>query len=261
MRLLLTLFGIINCLSVFGQGTSDFDTFLDKFNQPQQSLIQLSADELDRYFDVKLDSLTGGVASADRILFKTDHLIGIVCVVDCSAGGMCQYRELNVLDLKGHIRGRLSHFEYDFADCGYSKRQKCSFQSDTLIVVLERKEKYANCDEVVNRELLLKSYRILPDGKIEETEVRSVNSSREYYVTSTELLGKKDLVGKSKEELAIIRNEIFAAHGYVFKSKKWKTYFDEKPWYEAKYVDVTSYLSVIEKKNIDLLLQCEDRLK
>ena len=50
-----------------------------------------------------------------------------------------------------------------------------------------------------------------------------------------------------------MRNEIFADHGYIFKSQKWKDYFADKPWYTPRYEDVNDKLSVIEKINIQTI--------
>jgi len=62
------------------------------------------------------------------------------------------------------------------------------------------------------------------------------------------------------EDLDIMRNEIFAEYGYIFKSKKWKNYFSNKPWYKPKFENVDDFLTEIDKANIDLILKVKEIL-
>lgn len=73
-------------------------------------------------------------------------------------------------------------------------------------------------------------------------------------------LAKAELNGKSTEELRIMRNEIFARHGYIFKSEDLKEYFASKEWYEPLYQDVTELLTESDKKNIQLIVEQEKSL-
>jgi hypothetical protein len=54
-----------------------------------------------------------------------------------------------------------------------------------------------------------------------------------------------------------MRNEIFARHGYIFKTNDMKLYFESQAWYSPKYEDVTSFLTEIEKGNIELIKRYE----
>ena len=54
-----------------------------------------------------------------------------------------------------------------------------------------------------------------------------------------------------------MRNEIFARHGYIFKTQEMKSYFSLQSWYSAQYNDVTSMLSSIEKQNIEVIKKYE----
>lgn len=66
-----------------------------------------------------------------------------------------------------------------------------------------------------------------------------------------------DISGMSKDELRIMRNWIFARHGYKFKSRDLQEYFGQFDWYEPLYTDVTSQLSSIEKRNIEFIKRHE----
>ena len=54
---------------------------------------------------------------------------------------------------------------------------------------------------------------------------------------------------KSSAELNIMKNEIYARHGYIFKTPELKSYFERQSWYRALYDDVTDLVTDIEKEN------------
>jgi hypothetical protein len=89
----------------------------------------------------------------------------------------------------------------------------------------------------------------------------SVSSGGKYPEASSRNLTSEDLAGKSLWELKIMRNEIFARHGYKFKSEEMKNYFNKQKWYEPKYDDVISELTGIENANIKMIKQYEDNLQ
>lgn len=66
-----------------------------------------------------------------------------------------------------------------------------------------------------------------------------------------------DLSGKTSGDLRLMRNAIFAKHGYIFKSDDLREYFSAFSWYTPQRADVTPYLSAIEKENIDFIQKFE----
>lgn len=78
---------------------------------------------------------------------------------------------------------------------------------------------------------------------------------------SSELLSKTDLENLKKGDLLIIRNTIYARHGYSFKKRPIRIFFDAQPWYIPLHTDVKSEITEIEKKNIELLLKYEKNAK
>jgi hypothetical protein len=88
---------------------------------------------------------------------------------------------------------------------------------------------------------------------------RSNTVSSEYILADSDkkVLGEEDIAGISKEQLRLARNEIYARHGYVFKSQDLQKYFSSKSWYHED----NSYdgsLSEVEKENVNLLKTRED---
>jgi len=74
---------------------------------------------------------------------------------------------------------------------------------------------------------------------------------------STTLLKEEDLKNLKKLDLEIIRNTIFARHGYTFKKKTIRQFFDPVDWYVPMYDDVKDKLTDIELKNIAVLSRFE----
>jgi len=74
---------------------------------------------------------------------------------------------------------------------------------------------------------------------------------------STRLLRETDVEGLTSWDLKVMRNEIFARHGYIFKTAEMTTYFSQKSWYTPIYDDVTNLLSAIEKKNVEFIKRYE----
>ena len=84
-----------------------------------------------------------------------------------------------------------------------------------------------------------------------EYELGPQNSSiYKYVIASTRKLNPEELRKMSLAELQIMRNEIFARYGYKFKQGgKMDRYFSSEPWYNARYSDINSFLTELEKIN------------
>jgi YARHG domain len=112
-------------------------------------------------------------------------------------------------------------------------------------------------DEGVQQDVTKKeshSFQLTKDGKL-------IAPSREYPEVSERLLEKGELSNKTKEELMIMRNEPFAAYGYIFKNTFLKSYFDSKTWYVPQFDNVSEKLNEIEKVNVRLIKEVEDTKK
>ncbi len=79
-----------------------------------------------------------------------------------------------------------------------------------------------------------------------------------YPQASSELLGEADVENMLEEELEVMRNEIYARHGYSFKDKEMRARFDSTSWYIPMGVDIREQLTDIEVQNIDLIYRYEE---
>lgn len=79
----------------------------------------------------------------------------------------------------------------------------------------------------------------------------------EYPIASQQELKPEDVENMMKEDLVTMRNEIYARHGYCFKKKDMRQYFEQLEWYVPDNVDVRDKLTDIEKKNIEIIKRYE----
>ena len=71
-------------------------------------------------------------------------------------------------------------------------------------------------------------------------------------------LKKEDVENMYQGDLEVLRNSIYARHGYSFKNRKMRLLFDNYvEWYMPVSTDITQQLTEIEKKNIDLIKRYE----
>ena len=128
-------------------------------------------------------------------------------------------------------------------------------------------EKVAEMEEEL-RAQRMENLRLKEKQVVEEQKVSSNNSNPQNYVdpqnlpgkfpqASLQILNHNDVNYLSARELKIMRNEIFARHGYIFKTDDMSTYFREQSWYVPRYNNVNNMLTSIEKENIKLIQNYE----
>lgn len=74
---------------------------------------------------------------------------------------------------------------------------------------------------------------------------------------SNQLLTKEVIENLKKGDLTIIRNTIYARHGYSYKHRPLRIFFDAQPWYIPVFTDIKADFTDIEKQNIQLMLKYE----
>lgn len=81
-----------------------------------------------------------------------------------------------------------------------------------------------------------------------------------YPQASQRILNSSDISGLDADDLKIMRNEIFARHGYIFETSDMKAYFERQTWYQGRFQNIESKLTPIEKNNIQLIKNQENLL-
>jgi len=128
--------------------------------------------------------------------------------------------------------------------------QKRSFKYDAN-QMLENSRRYANWNKV-------KKSGIKDEESNEDMKEFSTVTDVIYSINaSAKLLTKTDVENLFKGDLLIIRNTIYARHGYTFKTQPLRVFFDAQSWYVPLNTNIKNELTEIEKKNIVLLLKYE----
>lgn len=101
----------------------------------------------------------------------------------------------------------------------------------------------------------------LEDGTVDTTSVNSFYRSASDKIfkinASNTVLKENDLKNLRKLDLQILRNTIFARHGFTFKKQTYKDFFNPIDWYVPISSNVDKELTNLERQNIQLLLRFE----
>lgn len=125
--------------------------------------------------------------------------------------------------------------------------------------VFEVRRKLYDIFENTLHDLLITTYRVSKNGKVLTEQNKEYNDIRTFPEISRYKFTEKALNKFSSSDLRLMRNEIFAAHGYIFKSKDLKKHFETKAWYVPKQNDISDLLSDIEKDNLKLIKIVESK--
>ncbi|MBU3176569.1 YARHG domain-containing protein [Clostridium estertheticum] len=103
-----------------------------------------------------------------------------------------------------------------------------------------------------------------PNTKSQATTSANKTDSTDSYIfskSSSENLLESDVSTLVKGDLSLARNEIFARHGFVFKSEPFKSYFSNKSWYKQNslFKGTDSELNAKELYNVQLILKYENK--
>ncbi|PWJ31144.1 YARHG domain-containing protein [Sediminitomix flava] len=251
-----TILLFLETLSCQGQSLS-FESLLDLFTT-DRSYTEIPDIYAIHYFDYDtlLVNASGSKLSlnADRIVLKTDENIALSVFTDTGAGGVCKYGSLFIFNKDGEKITNFS-FESELGDGGFYSGTICIYASDSLLIFNHIDQEYDGDIVTMNKSEL--DYYRYEDWKLIKRTTIPIDTRRKYFLGSNSFLTREQLLSYSIEELSIIRNEIFASHGYIFKSNKWKSYFLKKDWYKPMYSNVIDSLTLIEKVNISSILEIE----
>jgi hypothetical protein len=132
--------------------------------------------------------------------------------------------------------------------------QDYSYTYDPDRKVINVSNSSTNWDESIDNEVTSETwnpYYLNENGQ--------VIPGRKYPEVSKQYLDESDLTLYSKDELKIMRNEIFAVYGYIFKTEPLKSYYGSLPWYKGERDNVDDMLTELEKKNVALIKEVENR--
>lgn len=176
-------------------------------------------------------------------------------------------------DLNNNGSNEIIGFEYysecykDFDSissiCSYAPFFVYEYANDTLVLNEKLTEDY-NLENYVGYFGLHRNSRyeiVMPNYNYrEKVKPFFVNMiGRKLPESSLRLLKEEELLNFTKAELRLIRNEIYAFHGYTFDNKDLIEYFESKDWYKPISKEVIENMNKFERQNVDLILKLENK--
>lgn len=120
-----------------------------------------------------------------------------------------------------------------------------------------KKKETAAAPAAVDGVVTVEPYTDVPEGAQGGSSVAGPTTftadDNPYQWLSERPVNANDILGMSSEEIRLLRNAIFAMHGYKFKDKKLLEHFSQFTWYKPVSSDVTGSLSRLEQENIQFL--------
>ncbi|BDS11429.1 YARHG domain-containing protein [Aureispira anguillae] len=135
------------------------------------------------------------------------------------------------------------------------KLEKKDFEYNPNIQ-LEQSKEYVNWNKVITTKKEVE----FEENEFEEWVSKEFASATNLIYTinaSNTLLTKSEVENLKKGDLTIIRNTIYARHGYSFKNRPLRVFFDAQSWYIPVHTNIKDDFTALEKKNIQLLLRYE----
>lgn len=156
---------------------------------------------------------------------------------------------------KGELTGKWTAYkDIDIKNRKYTLEKKHFVYNPDIM--LEKSKKYVDWFTFTEEESDVE----MDQDEFEEWVKREFASATDFIYTinaSNTLLTKNEVENLKKGDLTIIRNTIYARHGYSFKNRPLRVFFDAQKWYIPIHTDIKSEFTNIEKENIQLLLRYE----
>lgn len=240
------LFGVILVIIIqatsFSQNTNSFDRFLDAFESqenPKEIPVSISLEILGD--SIIKDEYNVQAVEAVKLFNFCDNIITLIKIHEYSPIESSDYYLI-----KFSRQGEILNYSYlggiFIRPEGVSFHTNCEMINDSILEVYKTggfsSEKY--------------QYYLITSKNYEEMKPNPV--LRPNNIASIKIIGINELREMSITELDIMRNEIFADHGYIFKTEKWESYFQQQYWYTPLYDDVNDKLTIIEIINIHNIL-------
>ncbi|MFL5730976.1 MAG: YARHG domain-containing protein [Cytophagaceae bacterium] len=92
---------------------------------------------------------------------------------------------------------------------------------------------------------------------LEKREFKYDPNVGDFAYASNTAMDESEVGNLMPDEAELMRNEIYARHGYSFQNLKMRRIFDAKDWYIPMGIDIRDQLTEVEAKNIDLLYNYE----
>lgn len=126
---------------------------------------------------------------------------------------------------------------------------------------------YEHCSRVIDAGtspadyLMAYPYSYYYEGHSYSSEMNSLSDytigDAYLWPTDTEIITDGDMNDLTNMEVAAVRNEIYARHGYIFSAPEWRDFFNTATWYSPDSAFSEDMLNTTEKQNIDIIAAYE----
>ena len=250
------LFTILLNLFAQGQKYSAYDKFKSYFEQAQ---VDVKSKQKKLPIDLCHKILGDEIVNENVVdiytfeyIMKKNNETFIIEVGRPQGGYTSTYYILSFLD---KTLSKSEFIGYNALNLEGGTRCELTMVNDTTLEVKKEKVEYSEDCEKKNVFDTEYNYYLINDVGYNKIEPIEITSGRLYPQASSRILSLTELSNFKKSDLDIMRNEIFADYGYIFKSDKWKKHFESQSWYKPRFNDVTDKLTIIEKVNIDNILK------
>ena len=151
-------------------------------------------------------------------------------------GKWTAYGDINIKNRKYTLEKKVYHYDPD--------------------IMLDRSKAYVDWTKAIEHE---EEWEI-EEGEVEKWISKEFASATDqiYHINASNTpLAKSQVENLKKGDLTIIRNTIYARHGYSFKNQPLRVFFDAQDWYIPVHNNIKDEFTDLEKQNIELLLKYE----
>ncbi|MEM9340373.1 MAG: YARHG domain-containing protein [Bacteroidota bacterium] len=159
-------------------------------------------------------------------------------------------------------------YNYEYADTikitgslklleSFSSGSETRGKEVNVLITADFSKSYENSDSYSGPKRILDAYPVQQNLIVRLNEPRIYPKSMLYLKARVSELTEEDLADLSKDEMAYLRNEIFARHGHTFKTDKMRVYFENQSWYDPFFENATDFLNEMEKRNTQFIKSME----
>jgi hypothetical protein len=150
---------------------------------------------------------------------------------------------------------------FAFISCSKKDEQMKKISEDLKLQEKKLEQDRKDLEKVnKDKEEELKKAKDEYDKAVEENN-KTGKYPGKYPFTSVKKITDDDLKNLSDSDLKIMKNEILARYGFIFKDAEMKSYFNGQKWYAPKKNNVDNLLSEIEKNNLEVIKTYETKTK
>jgi len=137
------------------------------------------------------------------------------------------------------------------------------YETEVELAKLAHNDYVSDVENTTDNDVNTTDYNVNATNNVENATSHYERSSmldvyeNKYGAILNDYLKEEDINDFSKEDLRILRNWIYAKHGYKFKSDDMREFFGKFSWYKGMYNDVSGMLTEMDRTNVAFIKRHE----